>query len=139
VTACVKCGFDPDASVRASWTFFVDRDAPSLNARIFNAGPRRWKYKRERDAWCWEIRAVALMRKMRTAGAGKRRVTLTRVYGGQQKPRDPDNLVGGMKSIVDALVLERLIVDDSAAFAEIHYAEERGEPRGVRFHIEEIG
>ena len=142
MTACAKCGYDPDAAVAASWTFHVDRDPPSLNQRLFNSGPRAHLYRKERDVWCWEIRAARLRDRStivsRTAApiAGKRRVTLTRIYAGRQKIRDVDNLAGGMKACVDALVLERIIADDSPERVELHYLQQRGTPTGLRVQIE---
>ncbi len=135
--ACDKCGHDPRARVTASWTFLVDRDPPSLNSRIFNAGPRRYLYKRERDAWCWELRAVRLLQRIPPARA-RRRITLTRVYSGRQQERDRDNLAGGMKAVVDAIVYERLLAGDDSKLAEIHYAQERGIPTGLRVLLEEL-
>lgn len=135
--ACAKCGFDPGVVVGASWEFLVDRDPPSLNARLFNAGARPWAYRRERDAWCWEFRAVRLLQRIPAAKA-RRRLTLTRVIAGNQKVRDRDNLIGGMKALVDALVLEDLLVSDGPAMAEIHYAEERGKPTGLRVLLEDL-
>lgn len=137
MTACARCGFDPEALVGRSWTFTIDRDPPSLNARIFNAGTKRWAYKRERDAWAWELRAVRLLQKIPAARA-RRRITLTRVYDGRQQERDADNLAGGMKAIVDALVHEGMLLDDSPQHAEIHYMQERGGPRGLRVLLEEF-
>ncbi len=134
---CSKCGHDPSAKVVACWTFLIERDAPSLNARMVNSGPRGFLYRRERDTWCWELRAVRLLRKMPKA-TGRRRVTLTRIYGGQQKERDVDNLIGGAKCVVDALVDEGMLKDDSPALAEIHYAQSHGRPRGMLFTIEEL-
>lgn len=137
MTACLKCGYSPDAVVTASWSFHIDRDPPSLNTRLFNAGTRRWAYKRERDTWCMEIRAIRLLQRI-TKATTKRRVTLTRNYAGQQKERDADNLGGGMKCIVDALVLEGLLRDDNTASAEIHYGQTRTTPKGLVVLIEEL-
>lgn len=146
MTACVKCGHDPDRAVTASWSFLIRRDPPSLNERIFNAGNSRWRYKKERDVWSAEI--------MVARGNGRipvvyrpssphviRRVTLERIYGGRMQERDRDNLVGGMKPIVDALVLQRLIVDDSPAHTELHYGQIREQgtaARGLRVLIEDL-
>lgn len=134
---CPKCGYDADAEVIDSWTFLIERDPPSLNARIFNSGPRRWVYKRERDVWCWEIRAARLLQRIPKA-VGRRRVTLTRVFDGRQQERDRDNLAGGLKSFVDAMVLEGMLVDDGETMAEIHYQQERAKPIGLRVLIEEL-
>jgi Holliday junction resolvase RusA-like endonuclease len=138
VTACARCGFDPDAAIAARWQFFIERDPPSLNARLFNQGSRRWSYAKERDAWCWMIRAKRLEQSMRLARA-KRRVTLTRFYNGRQQERDLDNLAGGMKIVVDALVSEGLLRDDSPKFAELHYAQlVCVNRRGLEIAIEEL-
>lgn len=137
MTACPKCGHDPEARVLAAYEFTVDRDPPSLNAHIFNVGASRWKYAKERDAWMWEFRAVRLLRRIPPA-VGRRRVTMTRVYGGRQKERDRDNLSGGMKPCVDALVLEKMLVGDGPRDAEIHYQQEVGSPTGLRVLIEEL-
>lgn len=137
MTACAKCGYDSDAVVVASWSFFIDRDPPSLNSRVINLGATRWRYAKERDAWGWEFRAVRLMKKIPPA-EGLRRVTLTRCYYGRQQERDRDNLAGGMKNCVDAMVLEQLLTSDDPAHAEIHYQQERGSPTGLRVLIEEL-
>ena len=138
MSACAKCGYDAAAVVVARWSFVVDRDPPSLNARLHNSGARRWAYKRERDDWRTEIRGHKFARGVRVA-AERRRVTLTRLYAGRQKRRDQDNLAGGMKAVVDALVLEALLVDDSEQHSEIHYAQVRGDQRGLLIEIEVLG
>ncbi len=137
MTACVKCGHDPAATVGRSWTMLIERDPPSLNERIFNAGPRRWLYKRERDMWIGEIRVARLLQRIPRA-TGRRRVTLTRVFFGRQQERDRDNLSGGMKAAVDALVFEGMLMNDDAAAAELHYQQERGQPVGLRILLEEL-
>lgn len=148
--ACIKCGYDPDAEIVQTFSFLVSRDPPSLNQRLFNTGPRAHLYRKERDLWCWEFRAKRLALKIpaaipitaREAGrwtaffgtevvaraTNKRRVTLTRIYGGRQKERDRDNLIGGMKACVDALVLEGLIGGDDPHSAELHYEERAAAP-----------
>lgn len=135
-SACPKCGFDPTARVLASWTFLVDRDPPSLNERLFNLGSRRHAYKAERDAWYLEF-VLARNLNLIPFAERKRRVTLTRLFDGKQRERDVDNLWGGGKSVVDAMVLAQLLVADAPDFAELHWNQERG-ARGLRVLIEEI-
>lgn len=108
-----------------------------MNARLVNAGDNRWRYKQERDAWHWELKAARLHWKVPKA-TGRRRVTMTRLFGGRQKEWDPDNLSGGMKPIVDALVLEGLLVGDDAASAQIYYEQVRGPVRGLKLMLEEL-
>lgn len=134
--ACPKCFHDPTAKVQSSWTFTIELDPPSANERITN-GEHGWKYRKKRDTWCWAFRAARLAKKIWPCNT-RRRTTLTRLYSGRQKERDVDNLTGGGKLVVDAMVLEGLIRGDSPADAEIHWMQERGNARGVRVLLEEL-
>jgi Holliday junction resolvase RusA-like endonuclease len=135
--ACDRCGFDPGVKVTATWSFLIERDPPSLNRRVVNAGATAWRYRRERTAWGWELRNVRLLQRIPLA-LGRRRLTLTRVYHGRQKERDHDNLVGGLKVAVDAIAFEGLIVNDSPQMVDIAYKQEPGRPTGLRVLIEEL-
>lgn len=135
---CPKCGFDGSIPVLAEYTMQIERDPPSLNARLHNAGNQRWRYAAERDVWS-QLALVERVNRRIPHAVSKRRVTLTRIYGGQQKERDVDNLSGGMKICVDALVYAQVLKDDSPAFAELHYKQQRntdGRWRGLVVHIE---
>ncbi len=134
---CQRCGFDPSAKVSASWTFELDREVKSGNAHVFNVGASRWRYGKDRTEWEWEIRAVRLLQKIPLATA-RRRVTLTRLYGGRQRPFDGDNLAFGLKPAVDAIVREGLLLGDDAKRADIIYRQEAG-GRGLRIVLEDIG
>lgn len=145
---CVKCGYDPAAVVVAAYSFMIERDPPSLNARVSNTIISNHKYKRERDMWCLELRRMRLLFKVPyaiaresnwPAIAGQRRVTITREYGGKQRERDKDNLAGGMKPLIDAMVIENLLADDAPAHAEIHYQQrkiDKAQRAGLLFQIE---
>lgn len=134
---CVKCGFNPEAIVAREWSFFIERRPPSLNDRLSNTGPRAYMYRRERDAWCWLFRAMRL--EHRIPGAmQRRRVTLTRLYCGREKERDRDNLIGGQKTCVDAMVSERLLMNDTSAAAEIFYAQRREDRSGLLVELAEF-
>lgn len=149
MTTCTKCNHDPDAVIGASWTFFIERDPPSLNSRLSNHRGG-WAYREDRDAWDTEFMAIArgwsapftaplpARTEVLFGGTGKRRVTLTRHYHGRQQRRDRDNLAGGMKACVDAMVKSGLLVDDSEEFAEVHYAQIRSRPTGLHVLIEEL-
>ncbi len=68
-----------------------------------------------------------------------RRVTLTRYYTGRSQRRDRGNLIGGMKPILDALVRQGFLVDDSEQWCEDHYAQVRHEMlAGVAVMLEEL-
>lgn len=137
MTACAKCGHDPSALVDHRWTFFVARRVPSLNDRVFNAGVTRFAYAKERNAWSWEFRAARLGNLIPKA-TKRRRATIVRIFAGRERERDRDNLAGGMKACVDAMVREGLLVDDTTNAAEIHYQQRRGEVSGVLFTLEEL-
>lgn len=133
---CVKCGFDPDAVVSVVWSFHIERKTPSMNDRLANAGPRAFMYRKERDAWCWLFRAMRLKHQIPVARY-RRRVTLTRMYTGRERERDRDNLIGGMKAVVDAMVSECLLLDDTSRGAEIYYAQKQGQ-RGLIVELAEL-
>lgn len=137
MSACPKCGHDPSAPVAQSWTFHVDRLIDSGNRHVFNVGASRFTYGRDRDAWQWEFRAVRLLQRIPVA-TRRRRVTLTRNFGGRQREFDRDNLATGCKLVVDAMVRERLLVDDSSAHAEINYTQQRVAPIGLTVLLEEF-
>lgn len=134
---CLKCGYDPDRVVTASWSFVLQREPKSLNARVVNVGASRWRYAKERDAWSWLVRAARLEHKI-TPACGLRRMTLTRVYASGQRAIDVDNLSGGMKSLVDAIVREGIVRNDNPTWLELHHDQEPGATRSVRVLLEEL-
>ena len=136
MSACVKCGHDPDAVVERHWQFTLPLELESLNAHRVNSGATRWSYKRKRDGWAMALRAT--VPRAILAANGKRRVTLTRLMGKGQRAFDRDNLVGGAKGLVDAMVRVGLLLGDSAEHAEIHYDQERAATPGVRVLVEEL-
>lgn len=121
---CPKCGHNPQAVIGLRWSFFIEREVASLNAYRTNHGGSRWAYKRDRDAWhTWFI---ALGRQHCVTTPPKvRRVTLTRLYAGRQREFDADNLAGGCKVVVDAMVRAGLLRGDDKASAEILYQQRK--------------
>lgn len=137
---CEKCGFDAGLKLAHVWILKLSKDPSSLNAHIHNAGHTRYAYAKERDEWHWLIKHERLKQKIPKA-IQRRRVTLTRQYAGRRKERDIDNLSGGMKSCVDAIVREGLLVNDSPQYAELHYKQNRVSERsssGLWIQIEEF-
>lgn len=136
---CCLCGGKPYAKVTASWTFRIERDAPTQNVMGNNRGGGRWAYKKERQIWVswlsWHANEHLILN-----AEVKRRVTITRCYSGQQKLRDHGNLVGGLKPAVDAMVGIGLLRDDSPEWCEIYYHQRRVEKheRGTLITIEEL-
>ena len=126
MTACAKCGYDAEAPVESVFAAFVQRDVRSMNEHRVNAGAARWDYKRERDAWTGHLRLVFDRVLREPVGQTLRRVTITREWGPRRRAFDRDNLVGGCKVVVDAMVRAGLLVGDEAVWAEIHYEQRRG-------------
>lgn len=141
MTACLKCGHDPDARVLASWSFHVPRAVRSGNAHVYNVGASRFGYAKERKAWESDFFGVKIAQRVPDADR-KRRVTLTREIGYRQREYDRDNLATGCKPIVDALVKCGLLVDDSPTHAEVHFAQVKVEgskrPGGLRVLLEDL-
>lgn len=124
MTACVKCGHDPVVIATASWTFTIGRAVRSMNEHRVNAGATRHAYGRERKAW--EADMVAIRRALGIPLAIRnRRVTLTRVMGRGQREFDRDNLHGGCKVIVDAMVRAGLLMGDDWKGAHVFYEQVR--------------
>jgi Holliday junction resolvase RusA-like endonuclease len=137
VSACVKCGFSPDAQVTARWSFTLDKRIESANTYTVNKGNSRWRYSKQRDEWALWVRAhVLTVRLVRASASSKRRVTITRRYAGRCQEIDRDNL--GVKPLVDALVREGVIHDDAPAWLELHVMQERGERNETTVEVEEL-
>lgn len=142
MVACERCGHDPSARVVASWSFFVDKEVESLNAHRVNAGAK-WQqaaYRRERNNWSSWMMLCKSNERVPTATA-KRRVRLVRQYTGRQRAFDRDNLIGGMKPCVDAMVRAGILAGDAEQWAEIDYAQRKGGPNersGLWVIVEEL-
>lgn len=134
---CARCGYDPTAIVTSRWEFTIARRVHSLNAHRGNYGGQRWAYKRDRDAWQWEFKVARINARIPSAIA-KRRVMLTRLYSGRERAFDVDNLVGGMKLVIDAMVREGLLIGDDPARAELHHGQRREATSGLAVVIEEF-
>lgn len=119
---CAKCGHVEPAAV-ATWTLSLEWDVPSMND-LMRHGGKHWWYKRMATALRTLVLAERLRLRIPTAIA-KRRIRVTRYYGGRCKERDHANLVGGCKALVDSLVKEGLLVDDAPAWVDDHYAQVR--------------
>lgn len=136
---CIRCGFDPEAKVIASWSFVLAHEIQSLNKRGTNRGAWavRNAYKADRDMAQWLVKEKRLALRIPKA-TSQRRLTLTRFYGPSGRQYDIQNLVGGGKALVDAFVREGLLVDDRPEFAEIHHLQERALRGAIGVLLEEI-
>jgi len=88
--------------------FAIPRPFPTVND--WHGGPR-WKYAKAAGDWLREFPPTTVL----TRTEGRRAVTIVRVYpkAPGQRRYDPDNLRGGAKPILDALVAFRWLKGDS--------------------------
>lgn len=90
-----------------AFTFSCWRKAMSQNELKANHGAARFRYAAERKAWVKLFRN-RLDELAVTKASGRRIVRFTRVYSGKERAWDRGNLVGGFKTIVDAMQLPRV-------------------------------
>lgn len=103
------------------YELFIDETAPSPNKSMrlhWRSRKRLW------DRWAWLVRASYLPPATPLLRAA---VRIAR-YG--IKPLDPDNLVGAQKPLIDALVINGYIADDSAKHIQLSVTDEE-RPKGV--------
>jgi Holliday junction resolvase RusA-like endonuclease len=92
----------------------IPEPTPSLNPML-----RQFWHLRHKDQkrWRWLVRAARLAAKYHpTEPLQKARVTITR-HG--KRILDRDNLYGGVKGLVDILVKEGILADDTPAHVEL--------------------
>jgi len=114
---------------------FLDRPSLSLN-RLMRM--HHTQVKRFETGIRWQIRAnLARLRKegVEPKATGKRSVHLTRIGA---KLLDEDNLAGGGKPIIDALVKEGLLVDDSPQWAELIFSQVPSKDPSLRRTVIEL-
>lgn len=107
------------------WTLYLPVAIPSANVlkrSLWNGN--RHAYAKVKTAFALAAFAIAHQQKVSRAG-GKRRIAITRLYWGQGKEMDHDNLVAGCKPLLDSLVKLELLVDDAPAHCEVTYRQER--------------
>jgi hypothetical protein len=133
---CPGCGYDPELVVVKRYEFTIPLKWYSQNELRSNTRNNR-KYKSVRDKY---------IVKVGTHGCGVlpadtyRRVYLTRLFANRCRPYDYGNLVGGGKPILDALVWNGLLIDDSPSYVDEYYFQEKN-PTGthaVRVVIEDV-
>jgi len=113
---------------------FLDRPSLSLN-RLMRM--HHTQVKRFETGIRWQIRAnLARLRKegVEPKATGKRSVHLTRIGA---KLLDEDNLAGA-KPIIDALVKEGLLVDDSPQWANIVFSQVQSKDPSLRRTVIEL-
>jgi hypothetical protein len=102
--------------------WFIPRACPTVND--WHGGPR-WKYANLRSLWLREFPPSSIYR-----ARGPRKVTIVRVYPQTKGQRryDPDNLRGGAKPILDALVAHGWLKGDSPKHLTLDVTQRHAEP-----------
>lgn len=112
--------------------FTIPKPTPSLNQFYWGHWSKKMKNAKEWRKWVWAAR-VATGTKELMAMEAHRHVTVER-YGSRKLDRD--NFIGGCKGIIDALVKEGFILDDSPAHVSIEYHQYTGKPYRTIIKIE---
>lgn len=95
---------------------------------------RHWSKKAWwRKQWGWMVRAERLRIGGISLPESPRKVTIER-YGARRL--DADNQVAGCKQLIDALVAEGFLVDDSPAHLQATYRQHVGKPYRTEVRIE---
>lgn len=104
---------------------------PSLNELL------RWHWTKRRTRAAHIARALSLgsARQGGPTGPGKRRVTITRH---SSRLLDVDNLVGGCKPVIDAMVKLGWLVDDSPEHVVVTYHQAKSTRKMARTEIEVV-
>lgn len=109
-------------------TLEIPRATPSMNATHH----KHWRVMfRQKQLWkqeVWAARRQLPFDEQQTPPPKRAKVTIERYSA---RSLDIDNYVGGLKSCIDALKAECLIVDDDAEHLELVAIQYRGSPRTV--------
>lgn len=130
---CPACGFDSDRVVTASWSFRLPIKLLSGN-QIKGSGRGRsgWKYREQRKLWARAIGAANIVCQPAT---GPRRLWLTRQWGKGQRAYDTDNLIWGFKPVVDEIVKQGWLLDDTPDKVERIYDQFKSEDGFNYVHV----
>lgn len=140
VVTCRLCRGPCDAPVVARWEMHYPLDPPSQNETQDGARNHRWKralHKKRRDEACTWARAEKRRLGIPDAAA-PRIVIFERLILPRQRRYDGGNFIGGVKFLLDALRMERLLVQDSPRWVLDYYHQVPGNYPGVIVTIEEL-
>lgn len=111
----------------------IPEPTPSLNPMLRQFWVKRTK---EQKRWRWLVRAARLEAKYHpTAPIEKARVTVTR-HG--RRILDTDNLYGGVKGLVDLLVKEGILANDTPDHVELVMRQQKTQTPKTVVQIEAV-
>lgn len=115
----------------ASWTVHLDGHTATVNELLRSVKARIRLKRRDRQWLALACRAAGVPR-----ATGRRRVSLTLVYGPRARRHDPD---GFWKSVLDALVKAGALKNDSPGWCELgEVLYVRGKRAAMRILIEDV-
>jgi len=93
---------------------------------------RRWQQKHD-------IQVYMLLNytQKEIVGARTPAVKCVRIHSQRQKLLDYDNLVGGAKTLLDALRDNQLVVDDTPHWVTVEYTQAKGKPYYTEITVED--
>lgn len=104
-------------------SMLVEEQTPSLNKMLRMNQREKKKLSDRYVQWIMLLRTNGRLSRATTW----RRVLITRSYTSQRYKLDQDNLAGGAKLLVDALVRQGLIIDDRPKYADLHYQQKHSD------------
>jgi hypothetical protein len=100
----------------------IPEAVPSANSYLW----KHWSAKlAHRKRWAWLVRVARLDSKLMPEKLQQANVCIDR-YGNRKL--DHDNFVGGAKALMDALVAEGYLEDDSPDHVNVTYRQHKGKP-----------
>lgn len=125
------------SDVRQSWTFDIEMNMPSANTvkrHLWGGRDRTWYSRFKKDlAWMLKLKAQWVPR-----ATGPRKVTVTRLIDKSGKRYDQDNLVGGCKMLLDAMVQQGLLRGDAEKDVTVEYRQEKRSGGGTRIELVDV-
>lgn len=126
---CGACGYSPSKEVTAVHSIGFASPVKSGNQiGSSGRGNKGWQYRNERKRYARIVGALALAKdEVIPAATGKRRLWITRYWGKRKRAFDTDNLAWGLKPLVDELVHQGWLLDDTPAKVERVYKQMKSE------------
>ena len=125
---CPSCGFNADRKTVALGQWKLTTELASGNVVRSNSGGNSgYSYRKHRSRY---QRAVNLHPAPELHVGGKRRLTITRLWGKGKRALDRDNLIIGCKPLIDVIVRAGWVFDDKPKYLEVVYKQVKN-PNGL--------
>jgi Holliday junction resolvase RusA-like endonuclease len=125
------CGYDPDEEYK-SWLLVYPGQSPSQNMLKGNS-KGNYLYRKWRKSF---QKILEKQMKAVPPAQGRRIGVLTRYWAKGCRPYDLENLVGGLKPLIDVLKRNGVIIDDAPKWWRGYYRQEKSADGANRLEIE---